>query len=284
MKVHLDCIPCFQRQALEAARFVTDDGRIHENILKAVIAKLKCVDWKISPPEIAHIVHEIVRNESGVKDPYKTVKKYYNDVALKMYPELKKIVNDSATPLLTAVRLAIAGNVIDFGARSNFDLKKTISLVLEKDFEIYHFSEFVRTLEKSQNLVFLADNAGEVVFDKILLESILTGYDIKKTLFAVKGAPIINDAMYEDAEYVGINNLNNIEFIKVGVPERGMKRTSKEFLKILSKSDIVISKGQGNYEALSEQKKIFFLLMVKCPVVADDLGVKVGDIILKGGQ
>jgi uncharacterized protein with ATP-grasp and redox domains len=200
-----------------------------------------------------------------------------------MYSNLKKTVDDSATPLLTAVRLAIAGNVIDFGANTRFNLEETISQVLKKDFKIYHFSEFVRTLEKSHSLVFMADNAGEIVFDKLLLEAISTRYDIKKILFVVKGEPIINDAMYEDAEYVGINNLNGIEFIKVNVPGTGLKRKNQKFLNILSKNDIIISKGQGNYEALSENKKIFFLLMAKCPVVADDLKVKVGDIILKGG-
>lgn len=285
MRVHLDCIPCFQRQALDAARFITDDEKMHENIIRAVIAELQGMDWKKSPPEIAHVVHQIIRDESGVEDPYKDVKKYYNDITLKMYPELKKTVNYSATPLLTAVRLAIAGNVIDFGAKSDFDLNGTISLVLKKDFKIYHFSEFVRTLEKANNILYLADNAGEIVFDRILLETISKKYNVEKTLFAVKGAPIINDATYEDAKYVGLNNLKGLEFIKVGVglPGTGIERTSNEFRDIILKSDIVISKGQGNYEALSELKGIFFLLMAKCPVIAEDLGVKVGDIILKGG-
>jgi len=151
MRVHLDCIPCFQRQALDAARFITDDEKMHENIIRAVISELQGMDWKKSPPEIAHVVHKIIRDESGVEDPYKDVKKYYNDITLKMYPELKKTVNNSATPLLTAVRLAIAGNVIDFGAKSDFDLNETISLVLKKDFKIYHFSEFVRSLKKANN-------------------------------------------------------------------------------------------------------------------------------------
>jgi uncharacterized protein with ATP-grasp and redox domains len=285
MKVHLDCIPCFQRQALSAARFVTSDEKLQESILRAVIAKLQAIDWEKSPPEIAHEVHEIIRNESGENDPYKDVKKLYNDIALNMYPELQKMVFDSATPLQTAVRLAIAGNVIDFGAKTNFDLRETIFLVLKKEFKIYHFSEFVRNLEKAQNIVFLGDNAGEVLFDRILLETIQDRYNIEKILFAVKGAPIINDATYEDAEYVGLNNLKGLEFMKVGVgiPGSGMARTSKEFRDILNRSDMVISKGQGNYEALSEIKEIFFLLMAKCPVVADHLKVNVDDIVLKGG-
>lgn len=286
MKAHLDCIPCFQRQALSAARFVTDDEKVQKRIMRAVIAKLQVLDWEKSPPEIAHEVHEVVRNESGENDPYKDVKKLYNDIALNMYPELQKMVFDSATPLQTAVRLAIAGNVIDFGAKTNFDLRETIFLVLKKEFKIYHFSEFVRNLEKAQNIVFLGDNAGEILFDRILLETIQDRYNIEKILFAVKGAPIINDATYEDAEYVGLSKLRGLELIKVGVgvPGTGMARASNEFQDILKKSDMVISKGQGNFEALSEMKEIFFLLIAKCPVVANHLKVSVDDIILKGGQ
>jgi uncharacterized protein with ATP-grasp and redox domains len=286
MRVHLDCIPCFQRQALCAARFVTDDEKVQERIMRAVIDKLQAMDWEKSPPEIAHKVHEIVRKESGEDDPYKDVKKQYNDIALNMYHELQKIVNDSATPLQTAVRLAIAGNIIDFGAKTDFDLRKTMAIVLKKEFKIYHFSEFVKNLEKAQNIVFLGDNAGEILFDRILIETIQDRYNIENILFAVKGAPIINDATYEDAEYVGLNKLKGLEFIKVGVgiPGSGMARTSKEFRDILKKSDMVISKGQGNFEALSEIKGIFFLLMAKCPVVADHLNVKVDDIVLTGGK
>lgn len=286
MKVHLDCIPCFLKQALEAVRFVTDDEELQEGILRDVIFELQEMDWRKKPPEIAHVVHWVIRENFKMEDPYKRVKRQYNDVALAMYPELKKLVNESATPLLSAVRLAIAGNVIDFAIGRDFDLEKTISSVQEKDFKIYHFSEFVRTLERSQNITFLADNTGEIVFDKILLETIMSEYNIKKILFAVKAAPIINDATLEDARYVGVDKLPGLELIEVGVgiPGIGMERTSEEFLSLISNSDMVISKGQGNYEALSEHEEIFFLLMVKCPVIASDLGVNIGDIILKGGR
>ena len=283
MKVHLDCIPCFQRQALEASRFVTKDIILQEKILRRVIRELEDMDWTGTPPEMAHIVHQVVKEECKVNDPYKDVKKQYNNIALLLYPEMKEIVINSADPLLTAVRLGIAGNIIDFGASSQFDLNVTICEVLEKEIAINDFDKLLETLGRSKVLLYLADNTGEIVFDKILLETILNNYKIDKILFGVKGAPIINDAMLEDAEYVGINKLRGVEFIKIGIglPNTGVERNSKEFHDILTNSDIVISKGQGNYEALSKYGGIFFLLMAKCPVIADDLNVKIGDIILK---
>jgi uncharacterized protein with ATP-grasp and redox domains len=284
MKVNLDCIPCFQRQALQALRFVTNDVEVQERILKLVIAKLESMDWTGIPSEMAHVVHRIVREECGVEDPYKEVKKRYNDIALNLYPEIKRSVEDSEEPLLTSVRFAIAGNIIDFGANSKFDLDKTISEVLEEEFAIFDCSELTTILENANTMAYLADNTGEIVFDKILLETILDRYKIEKILFAVKGAPIINDATIDDAEYVGIDKLPGIKFVKVGIgqPGTGIERSSKEFHAILDSIDLVISKGQGNYEALSDHRGIFFLLMAKCPVIADDLNVNIGDIILKG--
>ena len=283
MKAHLDCIPCFQKQALQATRFVTEDLEIQESILRKVINALMKEDWNKTPPQLARVVHGIVKEITGAKDPYKDVKKKYNDIALKLYPELKKMVQNSKTPLKTAVKLAIAGNVIDFGAKSDFDLNETISQVLKKALKIDDFSELVKGLEKSKSITYIFDNTGEIVFDKLLLETILENYKIEKFKFALKSAPIINDATQEDADYVGLNKFSNIKYIKVnvGIPESGLERWEKDFIKEIRQSDLIISKGQGNYEALSNNKDIFFLLMAKCPVIARDLGVEVGDTILK---
>lgn len=285
MEIHLDCIPCFQRQALEAVRFVTSDPGLQEAVLREVMSELQKTDWRRSAPELAHMVHRVVREKTGEKDPYNTVKKEYNDLALGMYSELKRTVSQSPEQLLTAVRLAIAGNIIDFGVNSNFDLKTTIKECLEKEFGILDFPELAKGLEATDTLVYLVDNTGEIVFDRVLLETILDNYKIKKILLGVKGAPIINDATLEDAIYIGMDALPGIKFFDVGIgdPGTGMERNSKEFLETLKKGDMVISKGQGNYEALSETEGIFFLLMAKCPIIADDLAVEVGDIVLKKG-
>jgi uncharacterized protein with ATP-grasp and redox domains len=180
--------------------------------------------------------------------------------------------------------MAIAGNIIDFGANPDFDLNKTIFAVISEEFAIFDYPELTTILENANTMVYLADNTGEIVFDKILLEKILERYNIEKIVFAVKGAPIINDATIDDAKYVGIDKIPGVEFIQVGtgLPNSGIERTSKEFHDILDSADLVISKGQGNYEALGDCNSIFFLLMAKCPVIASDLNVRIGDIVLKG--
>lgn len=283
MRVHLDCIPCFQRQALQAARFVTADTDIQEVCLRRVLGELGDMDWSSRPPEMAHVVHRIVREECRAADPYRDVKKKYNDIALDLYPKMRQLVEASDDPLLTAVRLAIAGNIIDFGASSEFDLSRTLHDVLWKVLSIDDYEPMVRELERAKTIAYLADNTGEIVLDKLLLEIILERYDVSKVLFMVKGGPIINDATLEDAEYVGIGTLAGVEFVEVGigVPGTGPERNSGEFLEMLEGVDMVISKGQGNYEALSEREGTFFLLMAKCPVIAADLNVDVGDIVLK---
>jgi hypothetical protein len=284
MKARLDCIPCLQRQALEAVRFVTDDEILQEKILRRVMKTLDTMGWGANTSLIAQRVHAIVREETKVNDPYAEVKKKYNDIALSLYPELKEKVKQSKNPLLTATKLSIAGNIIDFGTpRKKFNLEKTIESVLEKDFAINHFDDFSRTLENADTMLYLVDNMGEIVFDRVLLETMQTLHPLKKIIVAVKGAPILNDAMEEDARYVGIDKIQNVELMDVGTgeAESGMERTSDEFFKFLKKMDMGVSKGQGNYEFLSEQPDIFFLLMVKCAIIGQDIGADVGGTVVK---
>ena len=283
MKVNLDCIPCFQRQALQAARFITDDERVHEQVLKEVMKKLLELRWDSTPPEMAHEVHKLVRRLTKEKDPYKGVKKESNDLVLKLYPELKRKIEKSEDPLRTAIRLAIAGNIIDFGALREFNLEKAIREVLEKEFAIDDYEKLKEKLKNSKTLLYFADNAGEIGFDRLLVETMLKEKSFERISFVVKGGPIINDATLEDAVYIGLNDLPNVEFLTVsnGDPGTGPERSSQEVRRWIEKHDLVISKGQGNYEGLSELNGIFFMLMAKCHIIASDLNVNEKDIVLK---
>jgi uncharacterized protein with ATP-grasp and redox domains len=283
MKLNLDCIPCFQRQALQAVRFISNDEELHEKVLREVTKKLLESDWNLTPPELAHEVHEIVKRIANVRDPYEEVKKESNDLVLKMYPALKEKVEKSDDPLRTAVRLAIAGNIIDFGPLQGFSLEEAIREVLKKKFAIDDYEELKEKLTNAETLLFFADNAGEIGFDKLLVETLLKAKNFEKINFVVKGGPIINDATLEDATYMGLCDLPNVGFLKLSNGEAGTgpERNSQEVKSWIRKSDLVISKGQGNYEGLSENDGLFFLLMAKCPVIASDLDVKVGDIVLK---
>lgn len=279
MKIYLDCLPCFLRQALEAARMVTDDKYVHRDVMNKVLKELNDISLENKkPPDIADRVHFIVRKTVDGKDPYKDIKGKQNEKALEVYPELKEMVSHSDDRLLKAVKLAIAGNIIDMGPGHEIDLEDTVKNLLEEHLVVDNYDEFLDSLQEAENIFYLADNAGEIVFDKVLLEEL----DGKKVKFFVKGGPILNDAMEEDAEYVGIDDLAEIDILSNGMPGTGPKRDSPEFIKKMSEADMVISKGQGNYEALSEvDRNIFFLLKAKCPIIAKDLGVEIGSMVLK---
>ncbi|MFP4141893.1 MAG: damage-control phosphatase ARMT1 family protein [Thermoplasmata archaeon] len=279
MKSNLDCIPCFLRQVLEASRMATDDEEVQREVLDEVMDIL--TDLKLEskkPPEIGKYVHRAVKEITDTQDPYREIKEEQNEEALKIYPKLEEKVKSADDRFLTAVKIAIAGNVIDLGPGHAIDLEADIEEVLSKELTIDHFDEFKKNIERSETIFYLGDNAGEIVFDKILLREL----EGKEIFYFVKGAPKINDAMAIDAKKAGIDEYAKVDVVGNGRPGTGPERDSPEFIERMQEADMVISKGMGNYEALSEvPANIFFLLKAKCPVIADDLGVEVGDIILK---
>jgi uncharacterized protein with ATP-grasp and redox domains len=281
--MNFDCIPCFQRQALQAVRFIHGNEYLQERVLREVMKKLLELTWDFKPIEMAYEVHKVVRKSTQVTDPYGEVKKASNDLVLDRYSKLTSMVDESEDPLRTAVTLAIAGNIIDFGALREFDLDKTISDVSKKTFAIDDYRKFKEKLKDADTLLFFADNAGEICFDKLLIESMLKIKSFKRLNFVVKGGPIINDATLEDALYVGLDKLPNINFLTIsnGEVNTGPKIRSQDVAGWVKTCDLVISKGQANYEGLSEFNEIFFALIVKCFVVASDLRVNLKDLVFK---
>ncbi len=278
MRTYLDCFPCFLNQALRAARIATDDEKKIKRVLDEVGMMLRDIPLDSTPPESGRLIYHKVSEITGDLDPYREIKKESTQKALSFYPYLKSRVEKSSDRLLTAIRIAIAGNVIDFGAYGNFDLSREVDEVLEKDFAVFNYNKFKHGLDKVREILYIGDNAGECVFDKILIEEIK-----KPVTYVVRDAPIINDATYEDAIQAGIDNVATIVSSGTDAPGAILERCSTEFKKLYLNSNFIISKGQGNYEALSnERRPIFFLLKVKCRVIANNLGVRVGDIILKG--
>ncbi len=277
MKTYLDCIPCFIEQSLWVSRLTTTDERKIRKVLDEIGMMIKDISFNSSPPEIARLVYKKIGEILNVYDPYKEIKEECTQTALKLYPFLKKEVEQSNDRLLTAIRVSIAGNVIDFGANRNFELEKEIDEILKKDFAICKYEEFKEYLESTDEILYIGDNAGETVFDRILIEELN-----KSITYVVRGRPVINDATYEDAVKAGLDKVATIVSSGTDAPGTVLETTNEEFKKIYNNAKFIISKGQGNYEALSEERgPIFFLLKVKCPVIAKDIGVKDGDIILK---
>ena len=276
MRAFLDCYPCFFIQTLRTARMVTSDEKTILQILHEVSTTLPKIPFNVTPPEIGREVYRIISRRTGVEDPYKEVKDRCIREALSLYPELKRLVESSEDRLMTAIRLAIAGNVIDFGTDSSFDLEQELETVFSQDFAIDNSQEFREALKQARNVLYLADNAGETVFDRLLIEEM-----DKPVIYVVREKPIINDATREDALLSGLDKVSEITSSGCDTPGTILKFCSDEFLETYRSANLIISKGQGNYEALSDEKRpLFFLLKAKCQVVARDLGVKNGSIIL----
>jgi len=281
VKVHLECIPCFLRQALEAIGMSSDDEVMREEALRAVMSYLLHEEWAKTIPELGTNVHRIVKRVTGKEDPYKRLKEKCNEMALNLHPKLELTVKSSNDPWLMAAKIAIAGNTIDFGPRMEINLKQEIQNVLEGELGINDIDLLKKSALKSKSTLYLADNAGETFFDRILIGE-LVKRDIDVT-YVVKGAPILNDATLRDAEIAGIESVAKV--ISTGTDCTGLlfRECSKKFLREFENSSLVISKGQGNYESLNsvKNKEIFFLLKIKCPIIAEDIGAKTGSIVLK---
>jgi uncharacterized protein with ATP-grasp and redox domains len=271
------------------------DERQQKRVLDCVLGLLRQTGLSGTPPEIGDQVHRIVRREAGNDDPYQAAKEAGTAEALALYPRLKALVAESDDPLEVAIRLSIAGNIIDFGPGSGYDdLWGTVRRVLKQPFALCPRSPdasaalraALSTVEsptcwgKAGGVLYLADNAGETVFDRVLIETLAV-----PVTYAVKGGPILNDATREDALAAGIDQVAEVISTGSDAPGTVLARCSEAFRQRVQSASVVIAKGQANYETLSEEgPKVFFLLQTKCPVIARDVGVPVGSIVLTQGQ
>ncbi|MFP3870297.1 MAG: damage-control phosphatase ARMT1 family protein, partial [Syntrophobacteria bacterium] len=281
MDVTLDCIPCFVRQALEASRMVGAGEAVQERVLRRVLTELSTIAFDQTPPYMATVIHGAIREEVTDEDPYREVKDRCNRFALSICEELRSKIGASSDPLETAVRIAIAGNIIDFGQGNRVDderVEQTIDEALRQPLLAEMMNSFRSAVQRSEKILYLGDNAGEVVFDRLLIEHLPT----ERVTFVVRGGPVINDATRADAEVAGLPGL--VEVVDTGSNAPGiiLEFCSPEFRRRFAQADMIISKGQGNYETLSSvPAPIFFLLKVKCPVIAGHLGSNLGDLVVR---
>ncbi len=278
MKTYLDCIPCFLDQALRAGRIATQDEKKIKTLLDTIGSLIKEFPLENTPPETGDVIYRKVREITGVDDPFKEVKKSDINEALALYPEMKDIVKRSDNRLLMAIKLSIAGNIIDLGVRKKYNLIEGIQEITKQEFAVSHFDQFVAHLEKAKSILYLGDNAGESVFDKLLIEEIH-----KPVTYVVREIPVINDVTKQDAIDSRLDTVAEIISSGSTAPATILRLCNDAFLERFNTADMVISKGQGNYEGLSGvTRPVFFLLKAKCHVIAKDLGVEEDAIVLKG--
>ena len=278
MKIYLDCYACFVRQALDAARRAGGDQKQQYAVIQKVLLLLQELPIAAQPPEIARRVHLVVQAEIGATDPYRDAKQTSTRQALALYPRLQELIARSDDPVATALRLSIAGNIIDLGVQDHYDdLWQTVERVLVQPLAIDNEQKLRECLDAVDGLLFLADNAGETVFDRVLIETL----DIP-VIYAVKGGPTLNDATVEDAVAAGIDQKAVIVSNGSQAPGTILSMCSAEFLQLFETSPLIVAKGQANYETLSDAgDKVFCLLQVKCPVIARDIDAPVGSIIIR---
>lgn len=277
MKTSLDCLPCMMFQALRTGRITLKDDKKIKILLDNVADMIKNIPMDSTPPETAARIHQKIKELTGNNDPFLQTKRKNIEEVKAIYPKLKEYIKKSDNKLLTAARLAIAGNVIDLGVNKKFHIVNDAETILHQDFAIFDFDAFEGRVAEANKVLYIGDNAGETVFDKLLIEQIPC-----QVIYAVRDIPIINDATLEDAKASGLDTVAKLISSGSKAPATVLEQCNSNFLKEFYEADMVISKGQGNFEGLSNaDRDIFFLLKAKCHVIAHDLNVNEDDIVLK---
>jgi uncharacterized protein with ATP-grasp and redox domains len=283
MKARVGCIPCFVKQGLSAARLSTQDPAAQQRVLDEVLRRIQGLSLESSPALLSQIVYAAVREMTGVADPFAEAKRRTNRLALELLPELRRRIAASPDPLHAAIKVALAGNVVDLGIGGHaFDLERDVARGLDADLAVDDYPAFLTALAGRRTsassaglrLLYVCDNSGEIALDRLLIERLGARCEVTAS---VKSRPIINDATMEDAEEVGLPAVARV--IETGSDDIGVnwERCSREFIETFRAADLVLAKGQGNFETLDEAPgEIFFLLKAKCPEVAVELGVAEG--------
>ena len=276
MRIQEKCIPCTVNQAIKVADMVGLKDK--DDLLRSVFAYLSKVDFKSSStPELIGEIFSLLKSETGNDDPYRETREHYNKMFLEQIPKLEQEINESDNPFLESIKYAIIGNIIDFNPIHDLllsDIEASFEKLKEEQLQVDDSALLFQEISKANALLYLGDNCGEICLDKILIKKIKEINPLCHVFFATRGEAVVNDSVEEDAYAVGMDSYATV--ISNGDHSLGtvLHRTSNEFQNIYNNADIVVAKGQANYECLSEEEKnIFFLLMTKCKVIADDIGV-----------
>ena len=281
MKTQFECIPCIINSYLKLVETSGIPEPQQEVILRQLLQYLSGVDYDQSPPMMGRTLQRMIRESLQDPDPYHQIKQHYNQMMMDLYPSFKEMVEHSEDPFDTAMRLAIAGNVIDFGAKYQFDILDSINRVKEHELAIDDSRKLRNDLEHAQTLLYIGDNCGEIVLDKLFLETV----EVPQKYFVVRESPVINDITLEDAEMTGIDKIATILTTGDDSPGAVWESASMDFRDHFNNADVIISKGQGNLEGLLDvpHDHIYFLLVTKCDLIGEKIGTLKGDFVVKRG-
>jgi uncharacterized protein with ATP-grasp and redox domains len=283
MTIANECVGCIINQSLKVADAIHADNKLKEELFTTVETMSRDFSYSNTPPEIAADVYEKMAEIANKSDLYDDMKAVATQKALSFIPLLEEKLQNSGDKLLTATKIAVAGNVIDLAAQVVFDLEEELEKIFHTEFSHNDFTAFETHALNAVNIVVLGDNVGEHIFDRLFIQTLQKVNPNAVITYMVRGKPIINDVTMKEAKEAGFDKLCNLVDSGVNTPGFAYNRATKEAQKLFDEADLVISKGMGNYESLSptHRDKVCFLLKVKCNVVANSLGREVGDIICK---
>ncbi len=280
--MNYQCLYCFARAFEKLLEKHIPDNEEKLRMSQRFFDMLAKADTSQPTPYIAREFHALIREYLDDPDPYRHEKEEGNKMALALMPDLRKNIHQAQDPFNRALRYAIAGNIMDYGPSSHFNVHETLREVEQARFAIDHSDILRKRIQNAQNILYIGDNAGEIVMDRLFLETI--GHP--HVTFAVRGQPVINDATLEDAQTVGMDKVAEVISNGYDAPSTIMDQASEEFARAYLKADIIIAKGQGNFEGLMHQNdhRLWFLLMVKCQVIGNMLGVNKGDFVVSNSH
>lgn len=280
MRIKLGCLPCYVNQAMEAAEYAEMEEGDRWDTVQSVCKELAEVDRSQPSARVGQRVHKIVRDHADTDDPYEEQKRKSNNGARQYRDEFRDLVQGSEEPLLRAARLATAGNAVDFGPSREFDIETALRRGYEEEFQISDWPDFVSDLEKSSDLLYFTDNSGEIIYDELFINLLLEQTGLKRIDLVVKDGPFLNDVTKKDLNSLKVDERDRVGIRTVDNGDGGGSPSlwSKTVEGWLDDYDLVISKGQANYEGLSEydREKLYFFLTVKCGLVAGDVGAAEG--------
>ncbi|MFP4529566.1 MAG: damage-control phosphatase ARMT1 family protein [Candidatus Kapaibacterium sp.] len=285
MKIEPECIPCalnsFNR-GLGETRLAADEKMAE---VKAMLARMAAAESEMSPPGLGRIVHRRIKEFLGIDDPFAEEKRHFNELMMDKYDKFRENVWNSPDKFTAALNLALFGNVIDFGLLTRLGIEELIERGEEIQPAIDHSENLRAGILKSNNILYLGDNCGEIVLDRLLIEAIIEEFGPKDITFATRGMPIINDITRRDAEFVGIDKIARVIDNGYDAPGTILEYCSREFRQAFERAELIIAKGQGNFESLTESPaNIYYLLTAKCPVVARWFGVSKGARIVASAR
>jgi len=280
MKVQYDCISCILRQAIEASKMVTDNEKIIDEIIDEYSKMIPDIRNSGPTPLVVSQIQKMIKEKTNIEDPYQKLKEKNIKMAMDIYQDLTDLIKNDEDPLKKALILSATGNVIDAGISVKIKVEESILNTMEKGLSIDDYQKFTKKMKSAKQLLIIGDNAGEAVLDKLLLKK-LKEYDVE-LIYAVREEPVLNDITLKEAKLIGLDDYAKIISSGCTAPGMLIEQANEEFLNIYNKADLVISKGQGNLEGLTEAKRpIFFLLKAKCDLIAEYLDVDLNDLVFK---